>query len=138
MTSARTNYATTLKWNSSGSYAAIGEVVSLDSPEILNEAVEATNHSSGGWREFVAGGLKEVSEFSATVNFVDSYMTTIYNYMTSGCTVSYQILFPDDGATTWTFSALITSVKPVASDAQSPEALQAEVKFQPSGSCVLA
>ena len=140
MTLAKTNYGTLL---SSGSsiidLVTIGEIVSIEPPEVMNETVETTNHSSGGWKEFVSGGLREVSEFTATINFVDANVTNLYNNMISGSVVNfYRVSFPDDGSTTWTFKALVTSVKPAGAEADSPEALQAEITFRPSGSTVLA
>ena len=142
MTNAKSNYGTLLKVGDAGTptetFAVIGEVVSIDPPEIMAEAIEATNHSSGGWREFIPSGLKEISEFSATINFVDADVTAIYTDLIAGNLRNYQIAFPDDGSTTWTFGSLVVGLKVLGADATSPEALQAEVKFQPSGANTLA
>ena len=132
MTLAKTNYGTRLKVGA-GYTTDVGEVVSIDPPEVTHEAVEATHHGSAGWRENVAGGLKELAEFTATVNFTDTYVATIYADLEAGTAKSYQIQFPDDGATKWAFSAMITKLKPLSADAGSPEALQAEVTFRPTG-----
>lgn len=113
--------------------ADVGEVLSIDMPEIIGDAVEATSHSSSGWREFVPGALAEVSEFTATINFTDTYVAALYADFAAGTKKSYQIQFPDDGATKWTFDAYITGLKPLGADAGSPETLQMEVKFQPTG-----
>ncbi len=137
MTSAKSNYGIRLKVASPYT-ADVGEVVSIDLPEAMAEAVEATSHSSAGWREFIAGGLKELSEFSATVNFTDTYVAALYTDFGAGTVKSYQIQFPDDGATKWTFSAYVVALKPTGADAGSPEALQMEVKFQPSGANVVS
>ena len=140
-TLAESNYGTLLKIGDGGTpetFAVIGEVVTLDPPELVNEAVEASNHSSGGWREFISSGLKELTEFTATINFVDADMSALYNLAVAGTVKNYRIEFPDDGSTTWTFAALVTNVKPLAADAGSPEALQAEIKFRPTGANVLA
>lgn len=132
MTLAKTNYGTRLKVGA-GYTTDVGEVVSIDPPEVTHESVEATHHGSGGWRDHVAGGLKELTEFTATINFTDTYIAAIYADLAAGTEKSYQIQFPDDGATKWTFSAVVTKLKPLAADAGSPEALQAEVTFQPTG-----
>jgi hypothetical protein len=137
MTDAKSNYGTRLK-SGSALVLDVGEVISIDPPEIINEPVEATSMSSGGWREVVSGGLKEVAEFSATINFTDTYVSTIYSDVSGSVSKLYQIQFPDDGSTKWTFNAFVTSLKPLSADAQSPEALQAEVKFQPSGSMTVS
>jgi predicted secreted protein len=141
MTSAKSNYGTLLKVGDGQeveTFASIGEVVNIDPPELINEAVEATNHGSGGWKEFVSGGLKELTEFTTTVNFVDAAVTALYNDLVAGTEKNYQIVFPDDGSTTWTFAALVVGIKPMSVDAASPEALQAEIKFRPTGANVLA
>jgi len=135
-TAANSNYGTLLKIGDGGApetFAVVGEIVNIDPPELVNEAVEATNHSSGGWREFVSSGLKELTEFTATINFVDAKVSALYNLLVAGTVKNYMIEFPDDGSTTWTFAALVVSVKPLGADAGSPETLQMEVKFQPTG-----
>lgn len=135
-TAAKSNYGTRLKVGPTYS-TDVGEVVSIDPPEIIAEAVEATNQSSGGWCEHVAGGLSELAEFTATINFTDAYASVIMSDLATATVKSYQIQFPDDGATKWTFSAIVTGFKPLSVDAASPEALQAEVKFRPTGALVV-
>ena len=132
MTDALTNYGTLLK----KATTVIGEVVVLDPPELLNEAVEATNHSSGGYREYIPSQLKELSEFTATVNFVTA--SGIMNDVVAGTKATYSIEFPDDGTTTWTFDAYVTGFKPESADASSPEALKATVTFRPTGTVTIA
>lgn len=136
-TIAKSNYGTRLKVASPYT-ADIGELVSIDNPELLAEAVEATHQGSAGWRDFVSGGLKELSEFTCTINYTDvSSSAVVLDLVTSG-SKSYQIQFPDDGATKWTFGAIVTGFKPLSADAQSPEGLTAEIKFQPTGANVLS
>ncbi len=135
-TLAESNYGTLLKVGDGDTpeeFAVIGEVVTIDPPEIMAEAVEATNHSSGGWREFIPSGLKEISEFTATINFVATAVDNLYTDLIAGNLRNYKIEFPDDGTTTWTFGALVVAIKVLGADAASPEALQAEIKFQPTG-----
>jgi len=134
---ANSDYGTLLKKEVGAVYTVVGEVVSIDPPEFLSEAVESTNHSSNGYREFIAGGLAEVSEFKATVNFSKTVISGFYNDIKLGTLGNYSIEFPDTDNTTWKFSAIVTSLKPNAMDAQNPETLQAEVGFQPSGALIL-
>ena len=56
--------------------------------------------------------------------------------MTAKTVGDYEITFPND--VVFTFKALITSVKPGGADAQSPELLELEVTFQPSGEMTIA
>lgn len=136
-TAAQTNYATILgKLDSAAAYPAIGEVVNLDPPEFLNAAVEATNHSSGGVREFISGGLKEMSEFKATINYVSADAAVLITALTGGTKGQYQILFPN--SMKMQFSALVTGFKPLTADAQNPDVLKAEVTFRPSDSLSLS
>lgn len=137
MSDARSNYGVRLKVGSPYT-TDVGEVVSLDIPEIVAEALEATSHSSGGWKESVSGNLKELVEFTATINFTSAYIATIYADLAAGTVKSYQVQFPDDGLTKWTFDAIVTGLKPLSADAGSPEVLQAEVKFQPTGANVVS
>lgn len=137
MTSGRSNYGTRLK-TGAGFTTDIGEVTNIDFPELRKEAVEATNFGSGGWREFVSSGLAEVSEFTATINFTGASGSTLTGNLINSASALYQVQFPNDLSTKWTFIAWVTGFKPVSADAMSPESLTAEVKFQPSGSCVIS
>jgi hypothetical protein len=121
------NYGTLLK----KATVTIGEITVLDPPELSNAAVEVTNHSSGGWREFIPGGLKALSPFTAEVNFTNA--VTVSGMMSdtvAGTVAAYSIVFPE--STTWAFNAFPTSFKPGSADAQSPDALSATVTFQPT------
>jgi hypothetical protein len=121
-----TNYGTLI---ASGS-VVIGEVTNIEPPEVQNPGVEATNHSSGGWREFIPSGLKELTEFSVTVNYIVSGSALLAK-VTAGTVSSYTITFPSTAA--WTFNALITGFKPEAADAKSPDVLKAVLTFRPTG-----
>ncbi len=131
--SASTNYGVTLgRGDSSGGYTSIGEVVSIDPPEYMNTEVEATNHASGGVRQFISGGLKEMGAFKATVNVLPADLTTLVSDLEGGTLKTYQVGYPDGGKQS--FSAIVTSIKPLAADAQKPDVLKAEVTFRPSDS----
>jgi hypothetical protein len=132
-----TNFGTLIKKEIGAVYTVIGEVVNIEPPEYLAEAIESTNHSSGGDKEFISGGLRELGEFKATINFDKAVISGFYNDIKAGTVGKYSIDFPDTGSTKWKFDALVISLKPSAADAQSPEALQAEVGFQPTGGLTL-
>lgn len=127
-----TNYGTIL----SDSDGAIGEVVSIDPPEYMNPAIESTNHSSGGVRQFESGGLREMAEFKCTVNFVPADITTMTTDMVAGTKKAYTITFPNTYRER--FSALVTSIKPQPADATKPDTLKAEITFRPSDSLDLS
>jgi len=128
----QTNYGTLLKKGSS----SIGELVTIDPPEYSNPAVESTNHSSGGVRQFVSGKLREMSEFKATINYAIADIATLVTDMVAGTKSSYSVLFPDN--TSERFSALVTGIKPLPADATKPETLKAEITFRPSDSLDLS
>lgn len=132
MTSGITNYATLLQKETStpGTYATIGEIVSVDPPELMNPEVEATNHSSGGVREYISGGLQELSAFKAVMNYVSSDADTLIVRLAAGTKANYQVLFPNTQFIR--FASLITGFKPLTADAQSPDVLKAEVSFRPT------
>jgi hypothetical protein len=138
-TIAVTNYGVKLEKETLGVYSVIGEVTSLDFPELINPAIEATNHQSGGYREYVSSKLVEVSEFKATVNYVANVtISGMLTDLTGGTARNYKFTFPTSPASVWTVSALVTSLKPGSADAQGPEAMSAEVTFQPTGTATFA
>ena len=114
-------------------YVVIGEVTNLDFPEIKTEVIESTSHNDT-WKTYAYSGLMEAGEFTATIKFDGAEtFTTDMKAKTVG---DYEISFPN--SVVWTFKALITSVKPGGADAQSPELLELEVTFQPSGEMTIA
>lgn len=123
-----TNYGTIL----SDSEGAVGEVVSIDPPEMLNGAIETTNHSSGGVRKFESGGLKEAAEFKVTINAVVADIATIVTDWKAGTKKAYTITYPNTNRQT--FSAIVTGIKMLPADATKPEAIKAEVTLRPSDS----
>lgn len=134
---AESNFGTLLKKEVGAVYTVVGEILSIDPPEYLAEAIESTNHSSGGVKEFISGGLTELGEFKCSVNFDKTTISGFYADIKAGTVGKYSIDFPDTGNTKWKFDALVISLKPGSADAQSPETLQAEVGFQPTGGLTL-
>jgi hypothetical protein len=128
----QTNYGTLLKKGST----SIGELVTIDPPEYSNPAVESTNHSSGGVRQFVSSKLREMGEFKATINYVIADVATLVTDLVAGTKSSYTILYPDN--TSQRFSAIPTAIKPLTADATKPETLKAEITFRPSDSLDLS
>ena len=128
----QTNYGTLLKKGSS----SIGELTTIDPPEYSNPAVESTNHSSGGVRQFVSGKLREMSEFKATINYVIADIATLVTDLVAGTKASYTILYPDNSSQR--FSAIPTAIKPLTADAMKPDTLKAEITFRPSDSLDLS
>jgi hypothetical protein len=127
-----TNYGTLLKKAST----SIGELVSIDPPEYSNPAVEATNHSSAGVRQFVSSKLREMSEFKATINYKIADIALLVTDLVAGTSAAYTILYPD--ASSQRFNAIPTAIKPLTADAQKPDVMKAEITFRPTDSLDLS
>lgn len=130
------NYGVTLGKSDSGTYTTIGEIVSIDPPEYMNSEVESTNHGSGGKKQFISGGLREMASFKATLNYVNADIATLVTALEAGTAAGYQVGFP--GGHHERFTALVTSIKPLAADAQKPDVLKAEITFRPTDSLALS
>lgn len=127
-----TNYGTLLKKAST----SIGELVSIDPPEYSNPAVESTNHSSGGVRQFISGKLREMSEFKATIIYDIANIATLVTDLVAGTKAAYTILYPDNSSQR--FQAIPVAIKPLTADATKPEVHKAEITFRPSDSLDLS
>ena len=127
-----TNYGTLLK----KATTSIGELVSIDPPEYSNPAVESTNHSSGGVRQYISGKLREMSEFKCTINYDMANIALLVTDLVAGTKASYSITYPDNS--TQRFSAIPTAIKPLTADATKPDVLRAEITFRPSDSLDLS
>ena len=127
-----TNYGVALK----KSTVSIGELVKIDPPEYTNPAVESTNHASGGVRQFISGGLREMTAFKATINYKIADIATLVTDLVAGTKSAYTILYPD--ASSQRFQAIPTSIKPLSADASKPDVMQAEITFQPTDSLDLS
>jgi hypothetical protein len=129
---AQTNYGVIL----SDSDGTIGEVVSVDPPEMSNPAVESTHHGTGGHRTFVSSKLSEIGEFKATINYVKADIAQLYTDMRAGTNKRYTLAY--DSLNADLFGALVTNIKPMTADAQKPEVLKAEITFRGSDSFSLS
>ena len=133
---AQTNYGVILGLQDSAGYTSIGEVVSVDPPEMSVPAVESTHHATGGHRTFVSSKLAEIGEFKATVNYVKANIATLYSTMRAGTIGRYQLAF--DSLNAELFGALVTNIKPMTADATKPEVLKAEITFRSTDSFSLS
>jgi len=129
---AQTNYGVIL----SDSAGTIGEVVSVDPPEMSVPAVESTHHGTGGHRTFVSSKLAEIGEFKTTVNYVKADIARLYSTMRAGTVGRYTMAF--DSLNAELFGALVTNIKPMTADAQKPEVLKAEITFRGTDSFSLS
>lgn len=112
----------------------VGEITNLGFPELITEAVEKTNHSSGGNREFISSKLSETGEFTFTMNVVQANLDIVDADRQAGTVANYQIEYPAALALdAWVFDAFPTNIAMQDSDAQSPDVLTADITFRPTG-----
>ena len=138
MSNALNAFGTLLKAGDGGTpevFTTIAEVTKISGPKLGLETIEVTNHSStDGWKEFI-GGLLEAGEVTFDINYIPTHAThnastgliAAIKNRTKG---NYQLVFPDVGATTWPFTALVTGFEP---DEPVDDALSASVTLKITG-----
>lgn len=117
MTQALAAYGTLLKIGDGAGpevFTTIAEISNLGGPALSQDPIDVTHHSSpGAWKEFV-GGLLDGGELSAELNFIPTEATHrdasggLLNDLKNRTLRNFELVFPDGGATTWSFSAFIT------------------------------
>ncbi|WP_033818882.1 phage tail tube protein [Kitasatospora sp. MBT63] len=116
-------------------YTAVANVTSISPPGLSRETLDVTTHGSpNGWMEFI-GGLKDGGEVSADVNYDPSEHDSLIDDFEDSEPRSWQIVFPDDATTTWTFDAILTGLEP---DAPYDDKLTASLTWKVSGKPVLS
>lgn len=141
-TGAMAGYGVLLKIGDGGGtevFTTIAEVRDIEGPELELEAKEVTSHDSAGWREYI-GTLLTGGEVSFDLNFIPTHATHSYSSglvkdMVNRNRRNFKLVFPDVGATTWTFAALVVGVKP---SGPVEDELSAEVTLQITGQPTLA
>lgn len=95
---------------SSPTFSDIAEVNSIDGPNMSRDTIDVTSlDSTGGYREFI-GGFRDGGEVTLEMNFTLTGYAQMKADFESSSRVNYQIVLPDSGATTFDFSALVTSL----------------------------
>lgn len=109
-------YGAQLQYDSTGSgdYLAIGQVRDITGPELLSESIETTAHddNENNHRTFIAG-LNDLGDLSFEIAFDPD--STGHSWLVNtarGAYNTFRLIFPDGGATTWTFSGILTSLSP--------------------------
>lgn len=98
-------------------FTTIAEVTNIAGPNLSQETIDVTSHSSTErWREFIAG-LLDAGEVSFDINFIPTenthkLSTGILGDMVAGTKRNFELVFPDGGSTTWSFAAIITAFEP--------------------------
>lgn len=143
MTQATSGFGTLLKIGDGGgpeTFTAVAEVTNVGGPSLTRDSHEASHmESPGAWDEHVPG-LKRGGEVSLDLNFLPADATQnagtgLLADLESGVLRNFELVFPDVGATTWSFSALVTAFEPTA---PVDDRLTASVTLKVSGQPTLA
>lgn len=143
MTLAIDAYGTLLQVGDGGSpeaFTTVAEVTEISGPSLALDPLDVTSHESpGAFREFV-GGLLDGGEVSFTINYVPTgsthdASTGLIADMIARTVRNFQVIFPDVGATQWSFAALITAFEPAE---PVDDRLSAEVTLKVTGQPTLA
>lgn len=111
------SFGTLLKIGSGGTpetFSVLAEVVDISGPGLSLDTADATYHESGGVE---AVGLLNGSEISFEINYIPTETTHgalsgLLHALETRARWNFKIVFPDDNATTWSFSAIVTSFEP--------------------------
>jgi predicted secreted protein len=114
----------------------IAEVRTISGPSLSVDVDDVTSHdSTDGWEETIATILRS-GEVTFDINYVPTAAThkntsggLLYDFANRSVQ-TWTLVFPDTGATTWTFSAFVTKFQPIA-DPKS--ALRASVSLKITG-----
>jgi predicted secreted protein len=101
------------------SFTTIAEVKDIDGPNLKMDTVDVTSHSSGGGWEEVIGTVLRSGEVMFDINFLPTsatqgYGTGLLKDLVNRTVRHFQLVFPNAGNTTWSFSALVTAFTPNA------------------------
>jgi predicted secreted protein len=117
----------------------IAEVLDFEGPGIENELIETTSHStSGGYKTYITG-TKDNAEIKFDISYVPTESTHnastgLLKFADSGEAVTWAVVWPDAGGTTWSGNGLVMSFTPKAAI---EDQLMAEVTVKPTGAPTL-
>lgn len=123
-------------------YTTIAQVNSIGDWAIGAVMAETTHHeSTAGFREKIQSGIFEVDDPEIELLYDPAQATHansaggIMHALLNGTKLAYQMLFPDTGATLWTFEAFVSKETTVIGTGE--EALKQTVTFTITGQPVL-
>lgn len=107
----------------------------LDYPEMKMDAVDITNHASGGFTEYIPSGLLDAGEFTLSILAQHGTFATFKTAQTNKTVNVCCLTNPIDSMV---FSGFLTSVKEESADATSPDAVKLTVNVRPTGAVTVA
>ena len=121
-------------------FTTIAQVRNISGPGMSLDVEDVTTHdSTGAWEEVVATVLRS-GEITLDIvwdpaSATHGWGTGLLAVMPRRATRNFQVIFPDTGATTWSFAAEVVSFEP---DAPHDGALTASVTLKLTGEVPLA
>lgn len=111
-------------------FLGIGHCTNITPPGLSRETIDVTDHGSpGAWMEFI-GSLKDGGEFSAEVNYIPGEHDALIDDLDDPEPRNYRVVFPDDLATTWNFTGILTGYE---TEAPYDDKLSATLTWKVSG-----
>jgi hypothetical protein len=139
----RPAYGTLLKRGDGASpetFTTLAGVTNINPPQLTSDALDVTDHSSGGYKKFIQG-LKDGGEVSVDINYDPAETTQkasgsgLLADWQAGTVRNWKISFPVSPTVDWTFAAFVKDFK---AKANVTDKLQATVTFKVSGQPTLA
>lgn len=95
---------------SSPAFTTIAEVNTIGGPNMSRDTIDVTSlDSTGGYDEFI-GAIRKGGEVAINANYTLAGYVDMKTDFESDSKVDYQIVLPDTGNTTLSFSALVTAL----------------------------
>ncbi len=89
---------------------AVAEVNSITGPNKSRGTIDVTSlDSTGGYREFI-GGFRDGGSITLSMNFTMATYNDFNEDFESSALQTFSIVLPDTGATTFSFSGLVTDL----------------------------
>lgn len=124
----------------SEAFTTVSECRSIRGPTLNRQLIDITNHdSSGSYREWL-NGLKDAGDVTFDVNYNpvdathDASTGLLFDYV-NDTRRNFQLVFPDSGSTTWSFTAIVQGTE---MSAAIDEALLLSVTLKVTGAPTLA
>src|SRR5665213_2915554 len=93
-------------------FTTIAEVITLAGPDLTLDMIDVTSHdSTNGARERI-GGLLDIGQITASVNFIptnatQSFTSGLIHDQLNRVKRDFQLVFPNGAVTTWAFTCLL-------------------------------
>jgi predicted secreted protein len=121
-------------------FTTIAQVMTISGPSLSMDTLDTTDHDAASFKTFV-GSYRDGGEVTLEIHWDPATAThgvttgLLKKFKDSSSPTNYQLVFPDTGATTWSFAALVTAFAP---SAPHDGKLTASVTLKVSGAPTLA